>query len=87
MFATIHDASIDEASRRVTNQSLRVRTRADRDEQPIATLPGPGDFLFRHDVAQIAIDMFGHEAQRHFAQGGEVAFAEKILRGSARSPR
>ena len=70
---------------RVANQSLRVRTRADRDQQAIPTLPRPGDFFLRHDVAQIAIDMFGHQAQRHFAQRREIAFAEEIFRRPLRA--
>ena len=70
---------------RVANQSLRVRTRADRDEQAIPTLPWPGDFFLRHDVAQIAIDMFGDKTQRHFAQSGEVAFSKEIFRRPLRA--
>jgi hypothetical protein len=35
--------------------------------------------LFRHDLAQIAIHVLGHNAQRHFAQSRKVALPEKIL--------
>ena len=47
-------------------------------EQSIATLPRAYDSFLGHDVAQIAVDMFGDKAQRHFAQGSEVTLAEKI---------
>ena len=29
--------------------------------------------------------MFGHETQCHFAQGGQIAFAEEIFRGPLRA--
>jgi hypothetical protein len=35
--------------------------------------------LLRHDLAQIAVHVLGHNAQRHFAQSRKVAFPEKIF--------
>ena len=64
----------------VTDQFFRGGSAADGDEQTIAAFPRSGDPFLLHDVAQIAIDMFGHDAQRHFAQRGEIALAKEVLR-------
>ena len=59
--------------------------RRGRRRETVAALPRPGDPLLLHQIAQIAIDMLGHDPQRHFAQRGQVALPEKIFR--RRRPR
>ena len=70
---------------RVADELFRKRTRADRDEQPVAGLPRAGDGLRAHDVAQVAIDVLDDVAQRHLAQCGKIALLEKPLRRTGRA--
>jgi hypothetical protein len=64
----------------ITNQLLGGRPAPHRDEQPFAAFPRTGNPLFLHDVAQIAIDMLGHNPKRHFSQGREIALTKEVLR-------
>ena len=64
----------------ITNQFFGGGSAAHRDKQTVTAFPRPGDPFLLHDVAQVAIDMFRDDPQRHFSQCGQIALAEEILR-------
>ena len=67
-FDVRHDPGSFHRSRepsRVANKFFCKRAAAHRHKKPIATFPRPGNLLLLHQLAQIAIDMFRNQAQRH----------------------
>ncbi len=65
-------------SRRVPHHRLGIDSVAtEQRHDPLARRPRPGDRFGAHIARDIGIDMLRRPPQRHFAQGGEIAFAKK----------
>ena len=68
-------------ARRPADQLLAAGRAGERDDDPLARLPGVGDAVGLHVVLEGLVDPVGDPQQRQLAQGGEVAGPEVVGEG------
>ncbi len=69
------------------HQSLAQRAGADADQQTLAGRPGAGNGVRLHVGAHLLVHPIRRPAQRHLAQGGQVAWAKELAQRPLRLGR